>query len=661
MTHSKIEDLAVNTLRTLSVDMIQKANSGHPGKPLGSAPMAYTLWANHMNFNPEDPKWMNRDRFVLSAGHASALLYSLLHVFGYDLTIEDLKAFRQLNSRTPGHPEYGYTEGVEATTGPLGAGLSTAVGLAMAQEHMAARYNKENYPMFDNYTYVLSGDGCMMEGITSEASSLAGTLGLGRLIVLYDSNNITIEGHTDLAFQEDVRKRYEAYGFETFLVEDGNDLEAINAAIEKAKSNLDQPSFIEIRTKIGYGSDVEGSEAAHGSPLGEESIQKLKEKLNYPSLEPFHVEEEVYDFYASLVEEKKKRYDEWKAMEKAYREEYPDLAEAFDAQFKTPRLEELVENKELWTFDDQADATRNLSGTMINRLKDLYPNMIGGSADLASSNKTWMDGEESFSSENYGGRNLHFGVREHAMAAIGNGIALYGGLKPYVATFFVFSDFLKPMLRLSSIMGVPLTYVLTHDSIGVGEDGPTHEPIEQLAMLRSTPNVYTFRPADGKETAMGWFLALSSEKTPVALVLTRQNLPQLENTGPGALKGAYVVHEPGNDLDAILIATGSEVSLAIDAAKELEKEGIFARVVSMPSMELFLEQDASYQEEILPADIRSRVAVEAGSALSWGHFVGLDGTTVTIDRFGESAPGDVLFEEFGFTIERVKEAVKEVL
>lgn len=661
MTHSKIEDLAVNTLRTLSVDMIQKANSGHPGKPLGSAPMAYTLWANHMNFNPEDPKWMNRDRFVLSAGHASALLYSLLHMFGYDVSMEDIKEFRQLHSKTPGHPEYGYTDGVEATTGPLGAGLSTAVGLAMAQEHMAARYNKEGYPLFDNFTYVLAGDGCMMEGITSEASSLAGTLSLGRLIVLYDSNNITIEGHTDLAFQENVRQRYEAYGFETFLVEDGNDLEAINAAITAAKSNLDKPSFIEVRTKIGYGSDVEGSEAAHGSPLGEESIKELKKNLNYPSLEPFHVETEVYDYYASLVEEKKNRYAEWKEMEKAYREAYPELAKALDEQFKEISIEELLENKELWTFDEKADATRNLSGTMINRLKDHYSSMIGGSADLASSNKTQMNGETSFSADNYAGRNLHFGVREHAMAAIGNGLALYGGLKPYVATFFVFSDFLKPMLRLSSIMGLPLTYVLTHDSIGVGEDGPTHEPIEQLSMLRSTPNFYTFRPADGKETAMGWFLALTSKTTPVGLVLTRQNLPQLENTGEGALKGAYVVYEPEEDVEAILIASGSEVSLAIDSAKALAEEGVSVRVVSMPCMELFLEQDKSYQEEVLPKHIRARVAVEAGASLSWGQFIGLDGTTVTLDRFGESAPGNVLFEEFGFTVDNVKKAVKEVL
>lgn len=655
-----IENLAVNTIRSLSVDAVQKANSGHPGMPLGAAPIAYTLWSNHVNFNPKDTKWINRDRFVLSAGHASALLYSLLHLFSFDVSIEDLKKFRQFDSKTPGHPEYGHTEGVEVTTGPLGAGLSTAVGLAMAQEHMAAKYNKDGYPIIDNFTYVLAGDGDMMEGITSEASSLAGTLELGRLIVLYDSNAITIEGSTDIAFKENTRQRYEAYGFETFLVEDGTDLEAINAAIVKAKSNLDKPSFIEVRTKIGFGSDKEGSEKAHGAPLGEDAIVDLKNKLNYPSTEAFYVDEKAQNHFDDIVKEKVAEYDNWQAMFAKYREEYPELAKQWDHDFSEITLEDVLAIEGYLDFEDKPQATRNLSGIMINRLKDHYPNLIGGSADLASSNMTLMNGETSFSPSNYGGRNLHFGVREHAMAAIGNGLTLYGGLKPYVATFFVFSDFLKPMLRLSALMSLPLTYVLTHDSIGVGEDGPTHEPVEQLTMLRSIPNTYTFRPADAKETAYGWALAMTSKDKPVSLILTRQNLPQLEKTGEDALKGAYVVHD-AKDIDIILMASGSEVSLAIDSAKELEKKGHGVRVVSVPSFELFEEQSEEYKESVFPKDVRKRIAIEAASSLSWGKLVGLDGDYVTLDHFGGSAPGDRLFKEFGFTVENVVAKAEKLL
>ena len=655
-----IENLAVNTIRSLSVDAVQKANSGHPGMPLGAAPIAYTLWSNHVNFNPKDTKWINRDRFILSAGHASALLYSLLHLFSFDVSIEDLKEFRQFDSKTPGHPEYGHTEGVEATTGPLGAGLSSAVGLAMAQEHMAAKYNKDGYPIIDNFTYVLAGDGDMMEGITSEASSLAGTLELGRLIVIYDSNAITIEGSTDIAFKENTRQRYEAYGFETFLVEDGTDLEAINAAIVKAKSNLDKPSFIEVRTKIGFGSDKEGSEKAHGAPLGEDAIVDLKNKLEYPSTEPFYVDEKAQNHFDDIVKEKVAEYDNWQAMFAKYREEYPELAKQWDHDFSEITLEDILAIEGYLDFEDKPQATRNLSGIMINRLKDHYPNLIGGSADLASSNMTLMNGETSFSPSNYGGRNLHFGVREHAMAAIGNGLTLYGGLKPYVATFFVFSDFLKPMLRLSALMSLPLTYVLTHDSIGVGEDGPTHEPVEQLTMLRSIPNTYTFRPADAKETAYGWALAMTSKDKPVSLILTRQNLPQLEKTGEDALKGAYVVHD-AKEIDLILMASGSEVSLAIDSAKELEKKGHGVRVVSVPSFELFEEQSEEYKESVFPKDVRKRIAIEAASSLSWGKLVGLDGDYVTLDHFGGSAPGDRLFKEFGFTVENVVAKAEKLL
>lgn len=655
-----INNLAINALRVLSVDAVQKANSGHPGMPLGAAPIAYTLWANNMKFNVKDSKWINRDRFILSAGHASAMLYSLLHVFGYDVTLEDLQNFRQLNSRTPGHPEFGHTHGVEATTGPLGAGLATGVGLAMAQAHLAAKFNKPGYDIVDNYTFVLGGDGCMMEGISSEASSLAGTLELGRLIVLYDSNNITIEGHTDLAFKENVRARYEAYGFETFLVEDGNDVAAIDAAIKAAKSNLSKPSFIEIRTKIGYGSARQGSESAHGAPLGADNITELKTFLEYPSQEPFFVPQEVYDHYKQLAENAASDYESWKTMFESYRKEFPELSQAWDKDFSEITLEELLEDKSLFEFEDKPMATRNVSGTVINRLKDKYTNLFGGSADLAHSNMTEMHGESSFSAENYAGRNLHFGVREHAMAAMGNGITLYGGLKSYVSTFFVFSDFLKPMARLSSIMNLPLTYVLTHDSIGVGEDGPTHEPIEQLTMLRAQPNFITFRPADARETAYGWAYALSSKSAPVGLMLSRQNLPALEMSGEGALRGGYIVHEPTN-IDAIIIATGSEVSLAIDTAKALAQDGIGARVVSMPSVELFEMQDLEYRNSILPTTVRKRVAVEAGSTLSWGKYVGLDGAVLGLDTYGASGPGNQLFEHFGFTVENLSNVVKSVL
>lgn len=661
MNNKKIDNLAINTIRSLSVDAVQQANSGHPGMPLGAAPIAYTLWDKHMNFNPENSKWINRDRFVLSAGHASALLYSLLHLYSYDVSIDDLKDFRQFDSKTPGHPEYGHTEGVEATTGPLGAGLSAAVGMAMAQEHMAAKYNREGYPIIDNFTYVLAGDGDMMEGITSEASSLAGTLKLGRLIVLYDSNAITIEGSTDIAFTENTRQRYEAYGFETFLVEDGNDIEAVNAAVEKAKANLDKPSFIEIKTKIGFASDKEGSEKAHGAPLGLDSIVDMKNKLEYPHLEPFTVDKEAKAHFDETVAENKKVYQKWQTMFTAYREDHPELAKQWDNDFSEITIEDILEIDGYLDFENKPQSTRNLSGMMINRLKDHYPNMIGGSADLASSNMTLMNDESSFSSSNYVGRNLHFGVREHAMASIGNGLTLYGGLKPYVSTFFVFADFLKPMLRLSALMAIPLTYVLTHDSIGVGEDGPTHEPIEQLTMLRSIPNVTTFRPADATETAYGWALALSSQDRPTALILTRQNLPQLENTGADALKGGYVVYDSKEEADIILMASGSEVSLAVDSAKALEKDDIKVRVVSVPSMELFKAQSSEYKESILPSSVRKRIAIEAGSSLSWGGLVGLDGDYVCLDHFGGSAPGDVLFKEFGFTVENVVNKAQALL
>lgn len=653
----KIDLQAVDTIRVLSADMVQAANSGHPGMPLGAAPTAYTLWANHMNFDVKDSKWINRDRFILSAGHASALQYSLLHLFGYDLSLDDLKAFRQWGSKTPGHPEYGHTDGVEATTGPLGAGLTNAVGMAMAQAHIAAKYNKEGFNLVDNFTYVLAGDGCMMEGITSEASSLAGTLGLGRLIVIYDSNQITIEGRTDLAFNESVRDRYASYGFETFLVEDGNDMEAIDLAIAKAKANLNQPSFIEVKTKIGFGSHVEDSSAAHGAPLGADNIVAMKKAMGYASVEPFHIEPAVKEHFKALADNAAEAHTEWLEMFEAYRDAYPELAAQWDQDFADISLEDLLAKKELFEFEEATMATRSSSGLVINRLKDHYSNLFGGSADLAPSNMTHMQKEASFAKENYAGRNIHFGVREHAMAGIGNGIMLYGGLKSYVATFFVFADFLKPMARLSALSNIPLTYVLTHDSIGVGEDGPTHEPVEQLSMLRSLPNFTTFRPADAKEVAYGWAYALASKSTPTGLILSRQNLPLLEGTNEDALKGAYVLKD-ADSIDVILMASGSEVSLALEAAEVAAKENIGVRVVSMPSMELFKQQDAAYQESILPNALRKRIAIEAGSRDSWAQFVGLDGDYITIDKFGASAPGDRIFKEYGFTVENVVAKIK---
>ena len=658
-----IDSTSVNAIRVLSADAIQKANSGHPGLPLGAAPAAYELWARHMKHNAKNPKWANRDRFVLSGGHGSMLLYSLLHLFGYGLTLDDLKNFRQDGSLTPGHPEYGHTVGVEATTGPLGAGMGMAVGMAMAEAHLAAMFNKPGYPVVDHYTFALGGDGCMMEGISSEAFSLAGTLGLSKLIVLYDSNSITIEGSTDLAFTENVEKRMEAFGFQTLTVEDGNDLAAIGKAIEEAKADVTRPSFITIKTQIGYGCPAkQGKASAHGEPLGEENVAELRKTLGWRSQEPFDVPEEIYAHYAKLAEAGDKAEADWNALFAEYQKKFPEMKQLWTKCHEAVDKNALLNDEAYWAYEDKAQATRSLSGKYINRLKDKLPQLFGGSADLGPSNKTVMDGEGDFSKENYAGRNIHFGVRELAMAAIANGLALHGGLRPYVATFFVFSDYTKPMLRLASLMKLPVTYVFTHDSIGVGEDGPTHEPIEQLAMLRAQPNVNVFRPADATETAAGWLVAATSEETPTALALSRQNLPQLPGSGKDALKGAYVVSPSEKEMpDAILIASGSEVSLAIDAQALLKAEGVDARVVSMPCMELFEAQDTAYREKILPKKVRARVAVEALSSFGWERYVGLDGKTVAMESFGASAPGNTLFKNFGFTKERVAQTVKEVL
>lgn len=659
---NNIDTMSVNAIRVLAADAVQKAKSGHPGLPLGCAAVAYDVWAKEMKHNPANPDWANRDRFILSGGHGSTLLYSLLHLFGYGLTKEDLMQFRQLDSLTPGHPEYRHTKGVEATTGPLGAGMAMAVGMAMAEAHLAAKFNKENYPVVDHYTYVLGGDGCMMEGISSEAFSLAGTLGLSKLIVLYDSNKISIEGSTDIAFTEDVKKRFEAFGFQTLVVEDGNNLDEIHAAIAEAKADTTRPSMIMVKTQIGYGCPAkQGKASAHGEPLGEENVAALKENLGWPTQEAFYVPEEVYANYKAISEAKAKDEEAWNAMFVEYCAKFPEMKEAWDAEFNMDAAKDLINNEEFWAYEDKPEATRNLSGMVLNRLKNYVPNLIGGAADLSPSTKTYMKDMGDFSKNDYTGRNLHFGVRELAMAAIGNGMTLHG-MRAFVSTFFVFSDYVKPMARLSALMRIPTTYVLTHDSIGVGEDGPTHEPIEQLAMLRSMPNFHVFRPADATETIAAWYSAVTSKETPTALVLTRQNLPQLAGSSKEALKGAYILEDSTKETpDAIIIATGSEVQLAVNAKAELAKEGVDVRVVSMPCMDLFEEQSAEYKEAVLPKNVRARVAVEALIDYGWGKYVGLDGATVTMTGFGASAPAATLFEKFGFTTENVVKAVKSVL
>jgi transketolase len=656
-----IDQLTIDTIRVLSAEAVEKAKSGHPGLPMGSAPMAYTLWAKHLKHNPKNSMWIDRDRFVLSAGHGSMLLYSLLHILGYDLSIDDIKDFRQFNSKTPGHPEYMHTDGVETTTGPLGQGACNAVGMAISEAYLGEKFNKDGFKVINHYTYTLVGDGCLMEGITSEASSLAGTLGLGKLIMLYDSNRISIEGSTDLAFKEDVAKRYEAYGWQVLKVEDGNDVEKISQAIAAAKADLKRPSIIIVRTEIGFGSPAkQGKASAHGEPLGELELAATKENLGF-NYEPFTVPMEVLENADKLIAEGEKKEQAWHDIFQKYQAKYPELADELNQWYSKEYKEDILNNEEFWSFEKPM-ATREASGLLINRLSKLLPNLVGGSADLAPSNKTHMNIHSDFSAENKGGANLHFGVREHAMAAIGNGIKLHGGLRIFVSTFFVFTDYMKGAMRLSSIMKLPITYVLTHDSIGVGEDGPTHEPIEQLAGLRSIPNMTVFRPADAKETAAGWFLAATKEDGPVSLILTRQTLPLYEETGRDSLKGAYVLLESKkSEPDMILMASGSEVELIMKAGKILKEEGIDVRVVSFPSFEIFEKQSKAYKESIFPKSVRKRLAVEAGASFGWHKYVGLDGDVIAIDHFGASGKPAMLFEAFGFTVENVIEKARKVL
>jgi transketolase len=658
-----IDELSINTIRTLSIDSIEKANSGHPGMPMGAAPMAYSLWTKFMDHNPANPEWFNRDRFVLSAGHGSMLLYSLLHLSGYGLTIDDLKEFRQWGSKTPGHPEYGHTVGVEATTGPLGQGIAMAVGMAMAERHLAAKYNRDEYEVVDHYTYAICGDGDLMEGVSAEAASLAGHLGLGRMIVMYDSNDISLDGELHHSFSESVQKRFEAYGWQVLFVEDGTNLEEIENALGEARKELNKPTLIEVKTVIGHGSpNKSGKSASHGAPLGKEEILLTKEAYKWTFEEDFHVPEEVHTHFEELKAEGQRKEEKWNELFKSYKEAHPKLAQ---------ELHDAIEGKlpENWDQNmpdfEKATATRSTAGKALNVLAKNVPAIFGGSADLAGSNKTLLEGESNFSRNDYSGRNIWFGVREFAMGAALNGMALHGGLKVYGGTFFVFSDYVRPAIRLSALMGLPVTYVLTHDSVMVGEDGPTHEPVEQLAALRAMPNLNLIRPADGYESNAAWKIAIESTDKPTALVLSRQDLPILKHTKEkayeGVKRGAYVVSPAESEAEVLLLSAGSEVSLAVEAQELLKKDGIQASVVSMPSWESFDKQDATYKESVLPKNITKRFAIEMGSSLGWHKYVGLEGDTLTIDTFGASAPGEVIQKEFGFTAENVVKRVKEML
>ncbi|MDR1558743.1 MAG: transketolase [Clostridiales bacterium] len=656
---TKIEELSINTIRFLSAEAIQKAKSGHPGLPLGAAPAAYTLWADFLKINPESPEWPDRDRFILSAGHGSALLYSLLHLFGFGLTIDDLKNFRQAGSLTPGHPEYGHTIGVEVTTGPLGQGIANGVGMAVTEKYLAARFNKPDARLIDHYTYVLHGDGCLMEGVSAEAASLAGTLGLGKLILLYDSNNITIEGDTRIAFRENVLDRFKAYGWHVQLVSDGNDTGAIADAIKEAKSVTDKPSIIEIKTLIGYGApNKQGKASAHGEPLGADEINAAKKAAGWPYEEEFFVPDAVKTHMNSILAGKSESMAAWRKLAEEYEAAYPDDYREWKLWNSGSPAVDLLNNEDFWTYEG-SPATRVSSERVLNKACKLIPNLIGGSADLSPSTKTIMKGRGDFSAETPEGSNMHFGIREHAMTAIANGMSLHGGVIPYVAGFFVFSDYMKPAMRLSALMKLPVIYIMTHDSVGVGEDGPTHQPVEQLASLRSIPGFTVMRPCDTRETAAAWYLALT-RKGPSALALSRQNLPALPDTGKAALRGAYIIKETAEP-DIILLASGSETSLICEAADILKAKGVNARAVSVFSMEIFDEQEEDYKESVLPAGVRVRLAVEAASSFGWHKYTGLDGGIISIDTFGASGPANLLFKQYGFTVENVVAKAMDLL
>jgi len=654
---------SVNAIKVLGVDAINKAKSGHPGVVMGAAPMAYSLFTKHLRVNPKKTDWVNRDRFVLSAGHGSMLLYSLLHLSGFeDVSLEEVKNFRQWGSKTPGHPEFGHTKGIDATTGPLGQGISTAVGMALAERYLAAKYNKEGYDLFDHYTYVICGDGDIMEGVASEASSFAAVQKLNKLVVLYDSNDICLDGETKDAFSENVRARYEAYGWNTLLVEDGANVEAVSAAIEQAKKS-DKPTLIEVKTIIGAGSpNRQGTNGVHGAPLGDEETALFRKEIGWEN-EPFDIPAEVYaDFKANVADRGENEYAKWEKVYADYKVKFPKLAKELEEALTREDIKHL--SKESFSFKNvgEAQATRNSSQDAINSVAAVLPTFFGGSADLSHSNMTFIKGDGLQDDEHRTERNVQFGVREFAMATVLNGLTLHGGVRVFGGTFFVFSDYLKAALRLSALQNLPVTYVFTHDSIAVGEDGPTHEPIEHLASLRTIPNTYVFRPADATEAQAAWYLSQKTNDKPTSIVLTRQNLPILENSSfEKVAKGAYVVHETASDFDTILIATGSEVALAIDVARELEKDGSKVRVVSMPSVELFEEQSKEYKEELLPLNVRRRVSLEMGNSALWYKYVGLDGLAIGIDKFGASAPANKVIEEYGFTVEAVVEKIKNEL
>ncbi|ADU28834.1 transketolase [Evansella cellulosilytica] len=659
-----VKQQAINTIRTLSIDGIEKANSGHPGLPMGAAPMGFALFAEQMKHNPKNPSWFNRDRFVLSAGHGSMLLYSLLHLSGYDVTMDDLKNFRQWGSNTPGHPEYGHTSGVDATTGPLGQGFAMAVGMAMTERHLAAKFNREDFNIIDHYTYSICGDGDLMEGVSAEAASLAGHLKLGRLIVLYDSNDISLDGDLHLAFSESVEDRFKAYNWHYIRVEDGNNLHEINKAIQHAKED-ERPSIIEVKTTIGYGSpNKAGKSASHGAPLGKDEVKLTKESYDWTHHEEFYVPSEVAQLFAKVIENGKELEESWNQLVARYEQRFPELGikltEAINGKLPVGWDNQLPSYKE----GDKV-ATRSSSGEAINAFAANIPAIIGGSADLASSNKTMLKGEANFSSQDYSGRNVWFGVREFAMAAMINGMALHGGVKPFGATFFVFSDYLRPAVRLSALMKLPVTYVFTHDSVAVGEDGPTHEPVEQLASFRAMPGITVIRPADGNESVAAWKLALESTNRPTLLVLSRQDLmthtKSVEEAYDGVKRGAYIISEAKGNTEGVLIATGSEVQLAVAAQRKLEEEGVNVSVVSMPSWDLFEKQNTAYKNKVLPPNVKARVAIEMGSSLGWKEYVGNEGKVISIDQFGASAPANEILQEYGFTVENVVNTMKEAL
>ena len=661
---SSSENMTVNCIRILSAQAIQKAKSGHPGVAMGAAPMALELWARHLRHSASCPDWIDRDRFVLSAGHGSMLLYSLLHLFGYPVSMDDIKDFRQFGSKTPGHPEFGHTVGVEASTGPLGQGLTNAVGMAVTESFLAAKFNRPGHEIIDHYSYALCGDGCLMEGISYEAASFAGIMGLGKVIILYDSNNITIEGSTELAFKEDIKKRFESVNWQYQLVEDGTDMAAVGRAIEAAKAEKNKPSIIEVKTQIGYGApNKAGTNKAHGEPLGEEELELTKKNLGWTA-EPFTVPDEVLAYMSDIRKNTEKYVQDWEEKFAKYSEAYPELAKQlkdwFDGSGEQSIAKEILNDDSFWNYEGDC-ATRQSSETILNKLKDVIPNFIGGSADLAPSNKSIMKGVDYYTKENRGGGNMHYGIRELAMTAIANGMAFHGGVKPYIASFFVFSDYMKPALRVSAISGLPVIAILTHDSIGVGEDGPTHQPVEQLAAFRSMPGSYTFRPCDTNEAAAAWYTAVFNGKKPTLMAYTRQTTKNIGTDGRNALKGGYIIKDSEKAVpDVIIIATGSEVGPAYGSWELLKNKGIDARIVSMPCVELFEEQSEEYKQSVLPVEVDKRVAVEASSDNYWYRYIGIKGRFIGVDRFGISAPFPKLFDYFGFTPEHIAEVAESV-